>query len=164
MASETDPPPAAELPLTPEDVEEIVSILSGSAYSELDIETPRFRLRLAREGGSWTQEWTPAGGAAQTAAAPIAGAEEKPPEPADDGLLIIRPPLPGTFYRAPQPGAAPFVEVGDAVESETVVAIVETMKLMTPVHAGVSGEIVEILPANAEPIEAGSILMKVKPT
>jgi acetyl-CoA carboxylase biotin carboxyl carrier protein len=155
-----DRPPGDDLPLTPEDVEEIVAILSGSTYETLDIETARFRLRVARSGDGWTQEWSPVG-----ADAPVAPAAVELPEPADapdDGLLVIRPPLPGTFYRAPQPGAPPFVEVGARVAPDTVVAIVETMKLMTPVHAGVAGEIVEISVQNGEPIDADSVLMRVK--
>ena len=157
-----DRPEACDLPLTPEDVEEIVSILSKSNYETLDIETARFRLRVSRKGDGWTQEWMPAGGEAD-ATPSVVGVPNAQAEVVDDGLLVIQAPMPGTFYRAPQPGAAPFVEVRDHVKPDTVVAIVETMKLMTPVHAGVSGEIVEIVPQNAEPIEANSILMKVQP-
>ena len=154
-----------DLPLTPEDIEEITAILAKSSYDVLDIETPRFRLRVKRrnqgEGGEgFTQEWSPIGG---EPAKTVASAVEPEIDAEKDGLLVIRPPLPGTFYRAPQPGAPPFVEVGDTVTPDTVVAIIETMKLMNPVHAGVSGEIVEIVPENAAPIEAHSVLMKVKP-
>ncbi|PQA85680.1 acetyl-CoA carboxylase biotin carboxyl carrier protein [Hyphococcus luteus] len=148
-----------DLPLTPEDVEEITSILSKSSYDVLDIETARFRLRVKRAGEGFTQEWTPIGGETKE----VASAVEPEVAAEQDGLLVIKPPLPGTFYRAPQPGAPPFVEVGDKVTADTVVAIIETMKLMNPVHAGVEGEIVEIIPENAEPIEATTVLMKVKP-
>jgi acetyl-CoA carboxylase biotin carboxyl carrier protein len=72
-------------------------------------------------------------------------------------------PLPGTFYRAPQPGAAPFVEVGDAVGPDTVVAIVETMKLMNPVHAGARGTVAEILVANAATVAQGAALLRIDP-
>lgn len=150
---------AEDLPLSPEDVEEIVSILSKSDYETLDIATARFRLQVARDSKGWTQEWRPAGGEAGPASGPARVNTETP----DDGLLVITAPLPGTFYRAPQPGAPPFVEVGSKVNPDTVVAIIETMKLMNPVHAGVDGEIAEIIPENAGPIEAHSILMKVKP-
>ncbi|MAW79810.1 MAG: acetyl-CoA carboxylase biotin carboxyl carrier protein subunit [Parvularcula sp.] len=148
-----------DLPLSPEDVEEIASILSKSSYDVLDIETARFRLRVKRSGDGFTQEWTPIGGDAKE----VASAVEPEVAAEEDGLLVIKPPLPGTFYRAPQPGAPPFVEVGSKVKADTVVAIIETMKLMNPVHAGVEGEIVEIIPENAEAIEATTVLMKVKP-
>lgn len=149
-----------DLPLTPEDVEEIVSILSKSRYKTLDVETARYRLRVSRDGDGFTQEWTPIGAAADTAASPA----DVETEAQDDGLLAIKAPLPGAFYRAPQPGAPPFVEVGDLVGPDTVVAIIETMKLMNTVHAGVDGEITEIIPSNAQQIEAHAVLMKVKPT
>jgi len=77
--------------------------------------------------------------------------------------LVIRAPLPGTFYRAPQPGAAAFVEVGSAIEPDTVVAIVETMKLMTSVMAGCSGIVEEIVAENAKMVDADAVLMRVKP-
>ncbi len=75
----------------------------------------------------------------------------------------IRAPLPGTFYRAPRPGAAPFVDIGSAVEPDTVVAIVETMKLMNSVPAGARGRVAEILVANAEPVAQGAVLLRIEP-
>ena len=95
---------AEDLPLSPEDVEEIVSILSKSDYETLDIATARFRLQVARDSKGWTQEWRPAGGEAGPASGPARVNTETP----DDGLLVITAPLPGTFYRAPQPGAPPW--------------------------------------------------------
>lgn len=85
-------------------------------------------------------------------------------ESGSDGRLVaVAAPLPGTFYRAPRPGAAPFVEVGDAVSEDTVVAIVETMKMMNSVPAGAHGRIAEIRPANAEPVAQGATLMLIEP-
>jgi acetyl-CoA carboxylase biotin carboxyl carrier protein len=72
-------------------------------------------------------------------------------------------PLPGTFYRAPRPGAAPFVEVGDEVGEDTVVAIVETMKLMNSVHAGTRGRVARICLENAELAAQGTALMLIEP-
>ena len=74
----------------------------------------------------------------------------------------MRAPLPGTFYRAPMPGAPPFVEVGSRVEPDTVVAIVETMKLMNSVPAGAGGTVAEILLANAEFAERDAVLMRIR--
>jgi acetyl-CoA carboxylase biotin carboxyl carrier protein len=160
---------SGDLPLTPDDVAEIVAILDGSAYERLEIRTSRFSLRVARAGGGWTQEWewdappAASASAAPASAAPAEAGDRDAPAEIADGLLAIRPPLPGTFYRAPQPGAPPFVEAGDAVEPETVVAIIETMKLMNPVHAGVRGTIHAILHDNAAPVEADAVLMTVRP-
>jgi acetyl-CoA carboxylase biotin carboxyl carrier protein len=82
---------------------------------------------------------------------------------ARSGLVPVNAPLPGTFYRAPRPGAAPFVEVGDPVAEDTVVAIVETMKLMNSVHAGTRGRVAEICLHNAEAAAQGATLMWIAP-
>ena len=148
---------ADEFTLSPDDVADIIAILEKSEYDSLDIQTGRFRLRVARAGDAWTQEWS-AAGALSEAAGPAVIAEE---EAIAEGFAAIRSPLPGTFYRSPQPGAPPFVNVGDDVKPDTVVAIIETMKLMNPVHAGVSGKVSSIEPQNAEPVDANAILMRV---
>jgi acetyl-CoA carboxylase biotin carboxyl carrier protein len=77
-------------------------------------------------------------------------------------LVEVRAPLPGTFYRAPRPGAAPFVEVGSRVGTDTVVGIVETMKLMNSVTAGVDGEVAEICLRNAEFAAHGATLLRIR--
>ena len=83
---------------------------------------------------------------------------------ADTGgeLVAVRAPLPGTFYRAPRPGAAPFVEVGSRVDPDTVVGIVETMKLMNSVTAGVAGAVAEICLGNAEFAAHGATLLRIR--
>ncbi|WP_321389489.1 acetyl-CoA carboxylase biotin carboxyl carrier protein [Emcibacter sp.] len=149
---------STDLPLTSEDVEEIITILEKSHFEVLDIETARYRLRVARSGTGWTQEWS--GKNDPVAAEKVL--ETAAPMETEEGISLVQSPLPGTFYRAPQPGAAPFVEVGSTVEPDTVVAIIETMKLMNPVHAGVTGEVVEIIPENADAVDAEAVLMKVR--
>ena len=83
--------------------------------------------------------------------------------PCRPGLMEIRAPLPGTFYRAPKPGADPYVEVGSRVEEDTVVGLVETMKLFNSVHANVRGEVVEFLIDDAEPADQDAVLILVRP-
>jgi acetyl-CoA carboxylase biotin carboxyl carrier protein len=78
------------------------------------------------------------------------------------GLVAVRAPLPGTFYRAPRPGAAPFVEVGSQVGPDTVIGIVETMKLMNSVPAGVAGVVAEFCVANAEFAAQGAALLRIR--
>ncbi len=147
-----------DLPLTPEDVAEIVAILDGTSYQTIDVKTSRFRLRVARDGaeatGGWTQEWDFSDNApdAVKAVTAFAAVEE------ESGA--IRAPLPGTFYRAPQPGAPPFVEVGSVVDADTVIGIIETMKLMNPVHAGASGTISAILAENGAMVGKHMALMR----
>jgi acetyl-CoA carboxylase biotin carboxyl carrier protein len=147
-----------EIPITSEDVAEIVTILDKSAYDRLDITTGRFTLRVSRSGAGWSQElsW----GAAAAAAAPAP--ESRAAEVGPPGALAIRPPLPGVFYRAPQPGAPPFVEVGDRVAPDTVVGIIETMKLMTSVPAGCSGAVEEIVAPNGGSVDAEAVLIWIR--
>ncbi|MGB6451177.1 MAG: biotin/lipoyl-containing protein, partial [Steroidobacteraceae bacterium] len=77
--------------------------------------------------------------------------------------IDIHPPLMGTFYRAPKPGAPPFVEKGSRVTETTVIGIVETMKLMNSIYAGARGEVVEICAANGQLVEQHHVLMRLAP-
>jgi len=76
--------------------------------------------------------------------------------------VAVRAPLPGTFYRAPRPGAAPFVEVGSRVGADTVVGIVETMKLFNSVTADAAGTVAEICLGNAEFADRGATLLRIR--
>jgi len=157
--------------LSPDDVEDILKVLDSTDYDELHLETDRFVLRLRREPGGWTQEHETRGKAhllgpdtGPTAEPAAVGATvEESAGGSREGLHAVRAPLPGVFYRAPKPGEAPFVEVGDHVGAETVVAILETMKLMNPVRAGASGTIAEITVANNESAEQDAVLMWLTP-
>jgi acetyl-CoA carboxylase biotin carboxyl carrier protein len=105
----------------------------------------------------------PAGAAPPVGASPAGPAPVTGPVPPPAGLAEIRAPLPGTFYRAPQPGAPPFVDIGSQVAGDTVVAIIETMKLMNPVYAQVAGTVTEICLADGELAAQGAVLMRVGP-
>jgi acetyl-CoA carboxylase biotin carboxyl carrier protein len=172
--------------LTDADVTDILALLDSLPYDELDLQTPRFRLTLRRTPHGWTQSTqiltAPEGAhGARGAQAPSIGADgtQAPVNDARgersggaeragraDGeraeLVAVRAPLPGTFYRAPQPGAAPFVEVGSRVSADTVIGIVETMKLMNSVHAGVAGTVAEFCVQNAEFAAHGATLLRIR--
>jgi len=90
------------------------------------------------------------------------GGTDVPSVPSGDGLVAVRAPLPGTFYRAPRPGAAPFVEMGSRVGTDTVVGIVETMKLFNSVTAGAAGTVAEICLGNAEFADRGATLLRIR--
>jgi acetyl-CoA carboxylase biotin carboxyl carrier protein len=90
------------------------------------------------------------------------GGSDVPSVSSGDGLVAVRAPLPGTFYRAPRPGAAPFVEVGSRVGADTVVGIVETMKLFNSVTAGAAGTVAEICLGNAEFADRGATLLRIR--
>jgi acetyl-CoA carboxylase biotin carboxyl carrier protein len=162
--------------LTNEDVADVLALLDSLPYDSLDLETSRFRLTLRRAAGGWTEESQVLTEPTALALAPDATAAaparslrvSSPPGPAGDeavadGLATVTAPLPGTFYRAPRPGADPFVQVGDAVTPDTVVAIVETMKLMNPVHAGTAGRVARIALENGDFAPLGTTLMLIEP-
>lgn len=149
-----------DLLLSPEDVAEIVAILDASGYAQLDLKTGRFRLRLDRAATGWTQEWRLDDAVDDTR---VSTDEPSATAVIPEGLVAITAPLPGTFYHQPQPGAPPFVAVGDVVEPDTVVGIVETMKLMNPVHAGTSGTVATVVTGNAVMVGIGDVLMHVRP-
>ena len=90
------------------------------------------------------------------------GGSDVPSVSSGDGLVAVRAPLPGTFYRAPRPAAAPFVEVGSRVGADTVVGIVETMKLFNSVTAGAAGTVAEICLGNAEFADRGATLLRIR--
>ncbi len=150
--------------LTPDDVRDVVRALDSSGLAELDLELPGVTLAVRRTGSGWTAEQ-------QVRRAPVveqvdgevsAGpAAAAPAADVPEGMVAVHPPLMGTFYRAPQPGAAAFVEVGDRVEEHTVVGIVETMKMMTPVHAGVRGVVTEVRGVDGQFADADAVLVVV---
>jgi acetyl-CoA carboxylase biotin carboxyl carrier protein len=164
--------------LTSEDVRDILQLLDGLPYRQLTLETASFRLSVRRDAdGAWTQTMQVLAEPTvlPSAVGPITAAagESAPVRPADsataaaepapaDGLVEVRAPLLGTFYRAPRPGAPPFVTVGSEVAPDTVVCIIETMKLMNSVMAGVGGTVADILLDNAQFAQQGVVLMRVR--
>lgn len=95
--------------------------------------------------------------------APARPARQEAPAGFPEGSVVVRSPMVGTFYRAPEPGARPFVEVGQRVEPEATVCIIEVMKLMNSIPAGAKGVVKEILVGDAEPVEYGQPLIVVFP-
>jgi acetyl-CoA carboxylase biotin carboxyl carrier protein len=158
--------------LTDEDVREILRIIDESDLDELRIESDGFSLHVRRGAATAAAPPTAPPPAAPPApppepAAPPAPEDVAPPEkpepPAADGLVEITSPMLGTFYRAEAPGASPFVEPGSQVEPDTIVCIIEVMKMMNSVPAGVAGQVVEVCSENAELVEYGQTLFRVQP-
>ncbi len=153
--------------LTAKDVEEIMKLLEASSFDRLALEVDGLKLELERggSGAPRTERSRPAPTSEAAHASPPAKAAPPPAaKPArEEGLVEVTAPLLGIFYRAPKPGEAPFVEVGGRIDTETVIGIIEVMKLMNSVPAGVSGEVVEILGQNGELVEHGEVLMLVRP-
>lgn len=139
--------------LSKEDVREIIELLDDLKATELHLRTRHYTLTLRRDGDGWADSLDAAEAPAEAAVEPAAA----------EDLFAVRAPLAGTFYRAPKPGDPPYVEVGSQVDEETVVGIVETMKLMNSIHAGIRGRVAEICVNNAELAEQGAVLMRIAP-
>ena len=159
--------------LTAADVAEIMRLVEQSKFDELSLQMDGVRLTLRRAGasGEFVRSETAAPDSSDAASAAAArpglgDAQAAAPAPAarpfDASLADIASPMLGTFYRAPKPGSAPFVEIGSAVSEDSVIAIIEVMKLMNTVRAGVKGVITEILPADGTLVEFGEVLMRAR--
>jgi acetyl-CoA carboxylase biotin carboxyl carrier protein len=151
------------MPLSDEDVREILRIIDESDLTELRLETEGFSLHVVK--GERRLETPSPAAPKRPAPTPEPEPSPAPAEPADDsdGLVTVPAPMLGTFYRAEAPGKPPFVEVGDKVEADTIVCIIEVMKMMNSVPAGVSGTVAEVIADNAQLVEYGAPLFRVEP-
>jgi acetyl-CoA carboxylase biotin carboxyl carrier protein len=155
--------------LTDEDVREILRIIDESELDELRIDMPGFRLHVRRGAGEPGAATEPGPGSEPgPATEPGPGSEQGPAtepgpgsEPTANGAATIDAPMLGTFYRASAPGQRPYVEVGSPVEPDTVVCLIEVMKMMNSIKAGVAGTVVEVCATNAELVEYGEPLFRV---
>jgi len=149
----------------------LVRLVDESSLDSLEIERGTTRIRLAKSpnGGVIVPEAVRAAPAAQAPAAdpePVASppAEEAPAAEAPaTNLIEVTSPMVGTFYRAPSPEAAPYVQVGSTVAAGDVLCVIEAMKLMNELECEVAGRIVEICADNAEPVDYGQVLFRVEP-
>lgn len=148
-------------------IKQIVDLMKRSDLCEFEIEEEGFKLRICR--GKGEQPTVVAGTTPpfsmpvieQAAAAAAANPGAAKPEE-DANADYIKSPMVGTFYRSPSPESPPFVEEGAKVKADTVVCIVEAMKVMNEIQAEISGTIVEVLVENGSSIEFGQPLFKVK--
>jgi acetyl-CoA carboxylase biotin carboxyl carrier protein len=145
--------------LTDDDVREILRIVDESDVEELQIQTEGFSLHVSR-GAPIAP--SPAPPPAAIAPTPAPAAEPSTP-PADEDTVLVPSPMLGTFYRAEAPGATPFVEVGSTIGPDSTVCIIEVMKMMNSVAAGVSGTVVEVCAENGTLVEYGEPLLRVRP-
>ena len=158
--------------LTAADIQEIMRLIEVSNFDELTLETNGLKLMLRRGAA--------AGAAPAVTALPVVMAPAAAPAPAPalrpaapaaapaasasaDAGQDVPSPMLGTFYRAPKPGAPPFVEVGAQVEADTVIGIIEVMKLMSTVRAGLRGRVTQILASDGVLVEFGEVLLRISP-
>ena len=159
--------------LTAKDVAQITRLLEESNFDELYLELDGLKLSVRRgsaasveplgNGSSAFAAQSPPPGGPTASAGPVRapGPATVPPAADDPNTVSVSAPLLGTFYRAPKPGAAAFVEVGSQVEEDTIIAIIEVMKLMNTVRAGVRGKVTQILCRDGALVEYGETLMRV---
>ena len=153
--------------LTGKDIAEIAKLLDASEFGALDLEMGSFRLRIRRGGSGrgWREEEGEDAPAAPPAPAPAAHAPAPAPAPASAAAaneVDVPAPLMGNFYSAPRPGEPPFVAVGDTVNPDSIIGIIEVMKLMNSVRAGVAGEVVAVLAENGSAVAEGQALVRVR--
>lgn len=167
---------AGAAPLDLEELRKVVELIDRYGFTDFEIEREGVHIRLRRELSPQIIQAAPvavpapAARPAETAlpaapAAPAATEAKASAAPAAapaEALHIITSPIVGTFYRSPSPEAGPFVNIGSRVTPDTVVCIIEAMKLMNEIQAETSGEIVEILVENGQPVEYGQPLFGVK--
>ncbi|HEU4769019.1 MAG TPA: acetyl-CoA carboxylase biotin carboxyl carrier protein [Pyrinomonadaceae bacterium] len=169
--------PAAKASVNLEELRELITLLRENGLAELELESADFRVRLRREGlvaAAPPQVQYLAADPAPIAPAPAAPPSNPGPAPShpgaeaateashDQDLHIIPSPIVGTFYRSPSPTADPFVKIGTNVEPDTVVCIIEAMKLMNEIQAEAAGEVVKIYVENGQPVEYGQPLFGIR--
>lgn len=153
-------------------IKQVVDLMKKSGLSEFEIQDQEFKLRIKRDAGGQPAVFqTPAAAAPAPVAtpspapAPVAAAPSPAPAAApaaDPGVKVITSPMVGTFYAAPSPDNPPFVTVGSPVKPDTVVCIVEAMKVMNEIQSELNGTVVECLVASGTSVEFGQPLFRVK--
>ncbi len=145
--------------LTAKDVAEITRILNESTFDELYLEIDGLKLSLKRSSPAQAESEQSVAEARPAAATPAPAAEAIA---ADPDIHNVSAPLLGTFFRSPKPGAQPFVEVGSQVQEDSIIGILEVMKLMNTVRAGVRGAVTEILAQDGALVEYGEVLLRIR--
>ena len=144
---------------------QLTSLMSDNKLSELEVEQDGLRIHLKKEGQAASAVPAAVAPASHVIAAPTAAADtgQNPSADTQTGLITISSPMVGTFYRAPSPDAEAFVEVGDTVNDESVVCIIEAMKVFNDIRAECEGKVVDILVGNGEAVEYGQALFLIEP-
>ena len=161
--------------LKSEDIENLIEIFNKSDWGEMHLKTDDLEIFLSNDPQAHGPRKIPQSNEydAAPASAPMANEQvestsplKEPPlesEGVPDGMVAIRAPNLGTFYKAPKPGSAPYILAGQDVSTETEVCLIEVMKLFTPVRAGMAGVVREICVQDGEMVEFNQVLMIVEP-
>jgi acetyl-CoA carboxylase biotin carboxyl carrier protein len=166
--------------VTGEEIKTLIEMFDESDWKELSLQVEDFRIFLSRDAEHTVPGWLAQGQTTAGTAIPERKAPEVPGPDAlqseavashpaaketvvPEGAAVVTAPNLGIFYRAPKPGAPPYVNKGDKVEADTEICLIEVMKLFTPVTAGVKGVVLEICVADGEMIEHGHPLFYIQP-
>jgi acetyl-CoA carboxylase biotin carboxyl carrier protein len=162
--------------LDAKELRELIELISKLEFTTFELEREGFKLRLEKGGAGPTAVIVPTapvgplpvttGSVLVPAPAPVVPAPAlavAAPVPAETGLVDLRSPIVGTFFRQPSPTAPPFVEPGSKVKKGQVLCIIEAMKLMNEIEAEMDAEVVDILVANGQPVEFGETLFRLRP-
>jgi acetyl-CoA carboxylase biotin carboxyl carrier protein len=159
-----------------DEINRILEMMKEHELSEFELERDNFKLRIRKQGGDHWVAATPylqnhgapppppvSGGAAPPPAAVAAAAPVLTSADEEMELAVVKSPIVGTFYRAAEPGAKPYAEVGDVVRNGQVLCIIEAMKLMNEINAEIDGEIVKVYVENGHAVQYGERLFAIKP-
>lgn len=151
--------------LTRDDIDHILKLIDGSEFDHLKLEMGDLKLELSKPGAApaaASAPSTPVSSAPKSApATPVSAAQSVAASPGTGDPVPA--PLLGTFFHAAKPGAPAFVSVRDKITPDTVIGIIEVMKLMNQVEAGIAGTVTEICAPNGELVEHGQTLIRVQP-
>lgn len=154
----------------PEDIETLVELFDASDWTELRVTVDGAQILLSKDASGVRQDVRPVsstGGSRPAAIPKRAAPPVLAPSPRDmpipDGLVAIRAPNLGTYYKAPKPGAAPFVEVGQRIHPDTEIGLIEVMKLFTTVRSGINGTVRDVVVADGQMVEFDQPLILVEP-
>ncbi len=165
-----------------EEIKELVEIISTRNVNEFEMERAGIKIRISKNQPAAQVAPAPApvislsppvagaGDALTSPQPPVvappatpAGSAAAPAEAEEEGLLLVKSPMVGTFYAAPSPESPPYTKSGDEVSPGKVLCIVEAMKLMNEIESEVSGTVVKVYPENGQPVEFGEILFSIRP-
>jgi acetyl-CoA carboxylase biotin carboxyl carrier protein len=155
-----------------DEIKQILDMVREHELSEFELERDNFKLRIRKNAtGQWTATLPPVSHVNYppvmvppiAAPPPSAAAPALTPAQEDVDFAVVKSPIVGTFYRAPEPGAKPFADVGDIVRKGQVLCIIEAMKLMNEINSDVDGEVVKVYVENGQPVQYGERLFAIKP-
>lgn len=146
------------------EIKEMIKLMNENALVELEIEKDGMRIKLKKTGAGLDGSSQPIAVEREKISPAQTRQISQTPEEPTIKTVEIKAPMVGTFYRAPSPEAAPYIEVGQIIEPGQVICIIEAMKLMNEIKTEIKGKVLEVLVENAEPVEFGQPMFLIEPT